>query len=249
LENPDELDGTAPVVERFVLLLVALLSLFLVGPLLADQHIGAGILDLFVSLALLLTVRALGGASKRVVLAALTLSCLAIVVATGSHALGISMLLPIGHVIGVVFFLLTGLTLLKRVVEPGAVTVSRLQAAVCGYVLVGLGWGLVYSVIEHVQPGAFLDHAGEASLSSHAVLAGFPHLTYYSFTTLTTLGFGDVVPVSPLARSLSTLEAVVGQLYLAVLVARLVGLHTFLVAGDRGASASAEVGGSQTADL
>ncbi|HBP22572.1 MAG TPA: hypothetical protein DEA08_32930 [Planctomycetes bacterium] len=217
--------------ERCTVLLVALLGLFLLWPLLGLGHVGSALLDLFVSAALLLTVRALRGPGRAVFRAALALSVLAIVTAAGSHLLGVASLLPLGHVLGLLFFLLTGGTLLKRVLEPGPVTANRLEAAICGYLLIGLGWALVFSLMEHFQPGAFHDPAG-GSPESHAVLAGFPHLIYYSFTTLTTLGFGDVVPRSPFARSLSTLEAVVGQLYLALLVARLVGLHIARIAAS-----------------
>lgn len=143
--------------------------------------------------------------------------------------------------LGLLFFIVTGLTLLWRVLEPGEVTADRIQAAVCGYLLVGLGWGLLYSVMEHVRPGTFQDPTGGSPMS-HAVLAGSPHLIYYSFTTLTTLGFGDVVPTTPLARSLSTLEAVTGQLYLALLVARLVGLHIARVAASELTECPAERG-------
>tara|TARA_R110002072_G_scaffold28296_12_gene91096 strand:- start:3512 stop:4225 length:714 start_codon:yes stop_codon:yes gene_type:complete len=211
--------------QRVHFLLAALLALFVLYPLLGEHQLGAVILDVFVAGSLLLTVRALKGSGKRVFGTAATFSGLAIAAAVGSHIGGVAALLPIGHVFGFLFFLLTGVTLMRRVLLPGPVTASRICAAVCAYLLIGLGWGLVYSLMEHVKPGAFLDSTGSAH-AGHAVLAGYPHLTYYSFTTLTTLGFGDVVPATPLARSLSTLEAVGGQLYLALLVARLVGLQS-----------------------
>lgn len=217
--------------QRFGFLLATLLGLFLLYPLLGGHHTGSTVLDAFISAALLLTVRALRDSRKGVFVAALALSVPAIAAAAGSHLFGVAALLPLGHVFGFLFFLVTGLALLRRVLEPGPVTANRLQAAVCAYLLIGLGWGLVFSVIEHLRPGAFLDPVGGSS-ESHAVLAGFPHLIYYSFTTLTTLGFGDVVPVTPLARSLSTLEAVIGQLYLALLVARLVGIHSARLAAN-----------------
>ena len=205
-------------------LLVVLAILFVLHPLLAASHIGSAVLDMCLSSALLLTVRALRDCHRAMSVAALSLSLLAIAAALGSHLFQVEVLLPLGHVLGVLFFLMTGTLLLGRVLEAGPVTSNRLHAAVCGYLLIGLGWGLVFSTMEHVHPGTFLDASGNPS-ASHAVLAGFPHLTYFSFATLTTLGFGDIVPISPLARSLSALAAVTGQLYLALLVARLVGLH------------------------
>ena len=72
-------------------------------------------------------------------------------------------------------------------------------------------------MVDFLVPGSF-------RYGQDRTLTG-PEMIYYSFITLTTLGYGDIVPVSPSARSLATLEALTGQLYLTVLVARLVGLH------------------------
>lgn len=208
---------------RCTVLLISLVAFFVLYPLLGNTHGGAILLDLFLSTALVLAVRVLRAENQSTFLVALACSIAAIVVAAASHLFHLSQFLPIGHVLALFFYLLTGSALLKSVLDPGPVTSSRLQAATCGYLLIGLGWALVYSTLEHLHAGAFHDPTG-ASPASHTVLAGFPHLIYYSFTTLTTLGHGDVVPVTPLARSLSTLEAITGQLYLALLVARLVGL-------------------------
>jgi len=86
------------------------------------------------------------------------------------------------------------------------------------YLLLGLLWAVWYDSIEVLQPGSFGVSAqkGEASL---------PQLAYFSFTTLTTLGFGDIVPLRSLARSLVMLEALVGQLFPVILIARLVTLE------------------------
>ena len=97
----------------------------------------------------------------------------------------------------------------------------------CIYLLLGVLWALVYSALELLAPESFTimvaGGAGNEAMRFRADQAIFP--LYYSFITLTTLGYGDVVPSSPPARMLAALEAIMGQLYLAVLVARLVGLH------------------------
>lgn len=219
-------------VDRCHYLLASLLAVLLLNPVLGQGHTGSIVLDLFVSSTLLLTVRALRGPKKGIYRATLVLCVLAVSAAAASHLFKRPEFLPLGHGLGLLFFLLTGITLLGRALEPGHVTASRLQAAVCAYLLIGLGWALAFSVLEHAQPGAFHDPSG-GSPHDHAVLAGFPHLIYYSFTTLTTLGFGDIVPKSPLARALTTIEAVMGQLYLALLVARLVGLHNVRLAATQ----------------
>ena len=214
---------------RFVNLLASLVLLFLLVPALEGSELGGGVLDVFVSGSLLLTLHALRG-RQRAFLWGVLLALPAIAAAAGAHLFHSAILLSAGHGFGLLFFLLTGSTILKQVLEPGAG--SRLQAAVCGYLLLGLGWALVFSTLEHVSPGSFGDPLGTGA-QNHAVLAGMPHLIYFSFTTLTTLGYGDVVPTSTLARSLSTLEAVLGQLYLALLVARLVGVRAAQLAEDQ----------------
>ena len=86
---------------------------------------------------------------------------------------------------------------------------------------------MVYSAVDYVQPGSFrfplLDENVEGAMRFSDTRAVFP--IYFSFVTLTTLGYGDIVPVSASARMLATMEALMGQLYLAVLVARLVGMQ------------------------
>ena len=102
-------------------------------------------------------------------------------------------------------------------------TFDSVLGAVCGYLFLGLGWAVLYSVIEGFRPGSF-------EVAPRLVTGGDPArplpqvLTYYSFVTLTTVGYGDISPVSPAARTLAWVEAVTGQFYLAVIVAGLVSL-------------------------
>lgn len=116
---------------------------------------------------------------------------------------------------------LSGLTLglftavmLARVFAPGPVTSYRLVGAVVAYLLVGLTWAYLYDLVEVLRPGSFHAPRGVAEGSYPAVL-------YYSFVTLTTVGYGDITPVSSVARALSNLESLIGVLYPAVLIGRL----------------------------
>jgi hypothetical protein len=90
--------------------------------------------------------------------------------------------------------------------------------------MIGLVWALGYSALEMIQPGSFsgIQRSG-ASNAPH--FADIDQFLYYSLVTLSTLGYGDIAPLSRPARSLSATEAMAGQVYLAVLVARLIGLH------------------------
>ena len=98
--------------------------------------------------------------------------------------------------------------------------------AVCGYLLLGVIWTLVYSAVETAAPGSFTSSTSSQK-SATPVVAGRLNrgvLSYYSFVTLATVGYGDVTPTTPLTRTLAWIEAITGQFYLAILVAGLVGI-------------------------
>jgi hypothetical protein len=107
--------------------------------------------------------------------------------------------------------------ILRQVLRAGPITSRRVQGSVAVYLLLGLLWAIPYEMIELLHPGSF-----GFALKGGAVL---PQLAYFSFTTLTTLGFGDIVPLNPVARSLVVLEALVGQLFPVILIARLVTME------------------------
>lgn len=103
-----------------------------------------------------------------------------------------------------------------QVYRSGPVTHHRIQGAIAVYLLLGLTWASAYQLLHHLRPGAF---AGNFD-------ATVPQTwTYYSFVTLTTTGYGDITPVHPIARTLAIAEALTGQLYLAITLARLVALY------------------------
>lgn len=104
--------------------------------------------------------------------------------------------------------------MLVRVFGHGPKTSHRLIGAVVAFLLVGLTWAYLYSLLETARPGSF--NAGKESLGGD-----FPGLLYYSFVTLTTVGYGDITPLSAAARSLSNMESLVGVLYPAVFIGRL----------------------------
>jgi voltage-gated potassium channel len=93
-----------------------------------------------------------------------------------------------------------------------------IHGAIVVYLLIGFIWSFIYSLIECLHPGSFT-HMGEHLIFRHR------HLSYFSFVTLTTLGFGDITPTTPLAQSLVILEAIIGQIYLIIQVSWLVGLY------------------------
>lgn len=104
---------------------------------------------------------------------------------------------------------------------------DTLSAALCVYLLMGYLWGSLYGLMYLRAPGAFHLPMGWTPAAEQGIARDVPVnlLTYFSFMTLTTVGYGDVLPISGSARAAVILEAVLGHFYLAVLVARLVGLH------------------------
>ena len=117
--------------------------------------------------------------------------------------------------IGILVFLV-----LSRVFQAGPITTQRIEGAIAVYLLFGLMWANVYEFLELLNPGAFQMPSGAVGVSDR-----FSPLLYFSFTTLTTLGYGDIVPIHPVARSLAMVEALTGQLYPAILIARLVSME------------------------
>jgi len=116
---------------------------------------------------------------------------------------------------------------IRHLLNVYRVTIDTISAAICGYATLVVLWAAAYSLLEFCQPGAFQylaasDAAGRMQFGS----AESTLPLYYSLVTITTLGYGDIVPSTDAARMLSASEAFLGQVYLAVLIARLVAIHT-----------------------
>jgi hypothetical protein len=110
---------------------------------------------------------------------------------------------------------------LEQVNRKGPVTGHRVRGAVAGYLLLGVSCALAYTLIEHLFPGSFQMSAADLQ-SNQAQSDAF---YYFSIVTLTTLGYGDITAIHPVARSVVMIEALLGQLYPAILIARLVTLQ------------------------
>ena len=119
------------------------------------------------------------------------------------------------------------LSILSAVVHDAIVTIETIKGAVCVYLLIGLAWVYVFALIDMGFPGSFkIDPTSETLAVGHLLVRRqLPRLLYFSYATLTTLGYGDIVPLRGPAQTACYLEAIVGQMYLTVLVARLVGMH------------------------
>jgi len=213
--------------RRFTALLVILLVL-LVGPSIwPGRGLSAAWFDGLMSIAMVAAILSLCFERQQRIFA-LLLGIPSVVLSLGSHvsvgAVGSAILL-IGHVCAVLFFLGSAVLIIKSLFGPTHLSGDSIPGAICGYLFLGVAWSVIYSMIEGLQPGSF---SVSESLALSGGLGRSPSdvLTYYSFVTLTTMGYGDVVPTTPLARTCAWLEAVSGQFYLAVVVAGLISLLT-----------------------
>jgi hypothetical protein len=147
-----------------------------------------------------------------------------ITVVTSAAVLGVARVHPtpflqqFGSLLVTITLLVYVRVVLLVMFRVGPVTWSRMQGGVCAYLLVGMAWASAYEFIEQVFPGSFHFVSLPRDLDQLT-----SKLTYYSFTTLTTVG-GEISPVTPLARSLTVGEAIVGQLFPAVLIGALVAM-------------------------
>jgi len=120
---------------------------------------------------------------------------------------------------GIAFFIVLALATFSFIIKQDDVTRDLISGAAVVYLLLAIIWMFIYSIIEMLQPGSFNVAQGDI------IGQNYP-LMYYSLVTITTLGYGDIFPVTTAARSFASLEALIGQIYLVFTVARLVGIHT-----------------------
>jgi len=121
--------------------------------------------------------------------------------------------------IGAVIFFVVGITvsIYQVFVVRNGVNFNKIVGAVCIYIFLALLWTIFYDFLELLVPGSF---SGTTFVLRHD---HFNELLYFSFVTITTLGYGDITPVTPFAKALVIIEVIVGVFYIAILVAALVG--------------------------
>lgn len=214
---------------RFGILLAALLGMLVYAPLIelvAPQlppiatEISLGIIFFWLTLSAVYAV----SEHRRAPLVALALGILLLVAELGAPVLRRPEADILSDALGILFMSHIVIVLLRSIFHRTRVDTDTVFASLCIYLLLGFAWAFVYSLLEQVQPGAFYYALADEQQMRFGT-EGDSLAIYFSFVTMTTLGYGDIAPVSAAARALSTLEAIFGQFYLTVLVAWLVGLH------------------------
>ena len=204
---------------RFIFLLASLLLLIILFPLFDSVRYGGGGVQAISSVIMLLSIYAISD-NRRNIIIGLILAIPAFAGGWASYMAFDSLLSFIEGLFSMAFYGFTTVIILRHVVSGTKVTKDTISGAVCVYLLMGITWGTAYKVIEEAHPGSFYI---DPVLNSGGIL-NFSDFIYFSFVTLTTTGFGDILPLSGLARSLTILETVTGVLFVAVLMARLVGM-------------------------
>lgn len=202
---------------KFLFLLVALILTIAVAPLLGNFVALRMLMNIFVTAVFIAAIYTVSE-TKRQGWIALFLA-VPMVVSIWADLFGkLQGLVVVGNAFGILFIGYTLVIILSFIVRQKEITPDTIYAGIVGYLLIGVMWALAFLLLEEIQPGSF--RIPENNLAEQRYL-----FYYYSFVTLTTLGYGDVTPATVPASSLSLLEALIGQLYLTILIAILVGVY------------------------
>ncbi len=202
-------------VNRFSFLLISIVLFMLLRPFVEDLVGLSFLVDIFVTAILLSGIYAVSEDRVSLVFALLT-GLPALFTNWAFQLLKIPSLVLIQHICGGLFFAVATIIIIRHLINQKVITVDLIWGAVCGYFFIGFVWGDIYSLLETLQPGSF--SLGQNQVSND----GF---NYFSFVTLATLGYGDIVPLTKQAQSLAIIEAVMGQMYLAMNIAALVAIR------------------------
>jgi hypothetical protein len=202
---------------RFLSLLIFIIAMIIVGPLF-DEFVQLSILmDIFWTAIFVSAIYAFSQKKSHIVIAVmLALPMLGSIWA--KYFVQPKALVVVGSLCGAAFMLFIIIQMLIFIYSHKEVTRDLIVGAAVVYLLMALMWTFIFIVVETLHPGSFNIPQGQDIEATRYFL-------YYSFVTLTTLGYGDITPATSLARSFCILEAVIGQLYLVVQVAWLVGVH------------------------
>jgi amino acid transporter len=221
--------------HRHSALLIAIIALFAVRPLISDAGAGPvafSITYLVVMLVALynINVDELVGERGRLLVQTRKRRIIGWVLASVAISERMAALIAPGHRVFLLasiswflFFSFVTWTELRNLLRHREVTAETISMSVSVYLLMGLTWGILYILIFQLQPNAF--SAIQIPNASSDPQPAFPVLIYFSLTTLATIGYGDITPVTLQARYAAVAEGITGQFYLVILVARLVGMQ------------------------
>ena len=196
-------------------LFASLVVMLVLYPVLDEEPLGRGIFVL-VSTAVVLSGAYAASHDRRRLATALLLAMPALATRWSFVFLRTPLARGSALVTSIVFYVYTILLILDHVLRTDEVTGDEIFGAVSVYILIGLVWGMGFGMLDLFSPGSITNVNGSMQAGD---------FFYFSFITLMTVGYGDMYPSSPVARSMAIVEAMVGIVFIAVLISRLVGLH------------------------
>ena len=204
-----------------MILMGLIMALLVIGPILEQFFALRTLIDVFLT-AIVLSMLFILNSRKRLFQIGLLLAIVMILSLWLKYFFNPDLFAATSMMIGVLFTVLVTAHAIGFIMRSKSVNREVVYAAMLVYLLVAQLWALVYTFLFHIDPASFNLHQGQGD---------FLVFEYYSFVTLTTLGFGDITPLTKVAKAFSVLEAVVGQLYLVVVLAWLVGMHVSRTTG------------------
>lgn len=201
---------------RYISLWIFFAMLMVIFPFVKGD-IGAFIFTILFSLILISSVFAASGHHRGVRTFGLILLALAVGLRWSYFILGGTILDAVSFLFATLTLALVSLLLFQALFKTKEVTSNTIWQAISVYLLLGLAWACFFAFTEALAPGSFRDGVNPD------VTMTFPTLTYYSFVTLATLGYGDILPTTQETRGLIIIEVLMGVLYMAILISRLVG--------------------------
>jgi len=211
--------------NRNLQFLIVLLSFFIMFPFMELTRVSYVLMTIFLSLVLFFGVLA-SGTARNISKTSIILGCSALICLWAEYFHSNIMTIWFGKVVFCIFFIYVAVVMIGKIIFNNIITANTIFGSACVYIIFGFIWAFLFSLIAYHNPEAI--HFPETK--EVALIRGVERILfdcfYFSFVTLTTLGYGDITPVSKVAKMLAVLEGVIGQLYITMLVARLVGLYT-----------------------
>ena len=201
--------------NRFLIMLIALFGLMLLQPLISYFVDIRFLSNLFLSLIFLSGIFAIS-IKKHHPIIAMLISLPFLILMWLSEFVDIGGYENIKSFFGMLFLLHMIILLLNHIFRQDEVTKEVIFGALVVYLLMGLMWSFGYDLVDSLIPGSFKYPENFSKLNNS--------FAYFSFVTLTTLGYGDITPVSPPAAAMAITQAITGQIYLTVLIAQLMGI-------------------------
>ncbi|MCP4963928.1 MAG: two pore domain potassium channel family protein [bacterium] len=199
--------------RSFMMVLALLVAIYVISEVSGETDVSLALAWTFAYVAFLVTLRALGTQPRTVAVNLMVMAALLALALTGLVSERDLLVAPAWIAVSIYAFAAPVL-IMYRVLRQKQITIDLIFGALCVYLFIGIDFAIMYTVIFELDAASFaFAHAGVDSLY------------YFSYMTLTTVGYGDITPVSSAARALTVVEAITGQILLVVIVARLIGIQ------------------------